>query len=262
MSASTAVSTVLGVSADETKGKSFYECIQENCLPQAIRCLEGAKANDSIAYMRFWFRDPRRRSSTAMDVQSSDEDEDGGVHLTEPMDATESGRGAAQQPLSLDSRSSSGHSTDLENGSAGQIFGERRPMASTNSSLSTSDDELRASPPRAHGAPIEVEAVISCTSDGLVVILRRARPIVVSSDVSTPPPIYANGLFASPWAAPPIMPPAEQMYDLQGPFFPGAARAAAHAPTPAYAGHVGSTGPPMDDARFPSSKVFMRVLLW
>ena len=56
---------------------------------------------------------------------------------------------------------------------------------------------------------VELEAVVSCTSDGLVVVLRRARPFY--------PPVaqpaqhlvqqrYANGLFASPWAAEPIMP--------------------------------------------------------
>ena len=28
------------------------------CLRDAVRCLEGAKANDSIAYLRFWFHNP------------------------------------------------------------------------------------------------------------------------------------------------------------------------------------------------------------
>lgn len=54
--------------------------------------------------------------------------------------------------------------------------------------------------------PLELEAVVSCTSDGLVVILRRARaPIPTSS--TTPPqpvPVYSNGLFAAPWAPEPV----------------------------------------------------------
>ena len=60
MYSTNAVADILGVSAEEMHGKSFYECIDENCLPDAIRCLESAKANDSIAYLRFVFRDPRR----------------------------------------------------------------------------------------------------------------------------------------------------------------------------------------------------------
>jgi len=48
----------------------------------------------------------------------------------------------------------------------------------------------------------EVEAVVSCTSDGLVVILRRARPLI-------PKPLHdmPEGVFASPWAPVPLVPP-------------------------------------------------------
>ncbi|GJC93920.1 hypothetical protein ColKHC_02746 [Colletotrichum higginsianum] len=70
MFATNAVSSILGVRPDQIKDKSFYECIQENCLPDAIRCLESAKANDSIAYLRFWYRDPRR-------PEDFDEEDDG-----------------------------------------------------------------------------------------------------------------------------------------------------------------------------------------
>ena len=38
MFATNAVATILGVQPDQIKGKSFYECIQENCLQDAIRC--------------------------------------------------------------------------------------------------------------------------------------------------------------------------------------------------------------------------------
>ena len=43
---------------------SFYYCIAENCLQDAIKCLENAKGNDSIAYLRFWFRDPRTQDAS------------------------------------------------------------------------------------------------------------------------------------------------------------------------------------------------------
>ena len=60
MYATDGLSDVLGISGEEMKGKSFYYCIEENCLQDAVRCLENAKANDSIAYLRFWYRDPRQ----------------------------------------------------------------------------------------------------------------------------------------------------------------------------------------------------------
>ena len=48
--------------------------------------------------------------------------------------------------------------------------------------------------------PIEVEAVVSCTSDGLVVILRRARPSIPQVVGVTEPINYDHGVFAAPWA--------------------------------------------------------------
>ncbi|KAJ8103050.1 hypothetical protein POJ06DRAFT_246409 [Lipomyces tetrasporus] len=67
---------------------------------------------------------------------------------------------------------------------------------------------------------VEVEAVVSCTSDGLVMVLRRARPI------STPEQAAlvgtSHGVFASPWGAPvPILPlpvPTENISRQPSPF--------------------------------------------
>ncbi|KAI9761098.1 MAG: hypothetical protein M4579_001250 [Chaenotheca gracillima] len=230
MYSTSALSTVLGVTADEAKGKSFYECIQENCLPEAIRCLESAKANDSIAYLRFWFRDPRQQEQGdhhMADAGSSDEDEDGGVHLqatNTPLTADETSYQTSSyqsDDAAPNSRSSSGDSSDLAGNSNEAIFGESKIPDSSASSLPSSDGG--GSPPRYHGpqaphAPIEVEAVVSCTSDGLVVIIRRARPIIPAADPTGAPLEYTNGLFASPWAAPPIMPPEQ----LAAPAFNGA----------------------------------------
>ncbi|KAI9821233.1 MAG: hypothetical protein M1827_003968 [Pycnora praestabilis] len=214
MYATNAISSILGVSADELKGKSFYYCIQENCLHEAVRCLESAKANDSIAYLRFWFRDPRaedHQDENMEDAQCSEEDEDdGGVHLTASMELTEDGQMMdADEAPPLNSRSSSGNSTDLD-GQANDIFDAPSSRKSSASSLplSLGDDEQRI--PRSRSTfqreDVEVEAVVSCTSDGLVVILRRARPIIPNPLERPAPPAYANGLFASPWATEPILP--------------------------------------------------------
>lgn len=245
MYATNGLSEILGITADQLKGKSFYYCIEENCLQEAVRCLESAKANDSIAYLRFWFRDPRRdeqgEDEPMEDAHSSEEDkDDGGVHLNGRATdhAMERGNnGAVSDPLShrsngtrtewegqyrsdpqyspkTCSRTSSGDSTDLEGNAHDAIFDQPRTAQSSISSmpLNSPDQERSAEQLAAPPQPerIEVEAVVSCTSDGLVVVLRRARALIphhVPQPAALP---YANGLFASPWAAEPIMPMAQQ----------------------------------------------------
>lgn len=128
MYATSGVSEILGLSPHQLVSRSFFYCIQEACLGDAVRCLESAKSNDSIAYLRFWFRDP----------------------LQDDVDM------------------------------AGYTTPDPTPS-------------------------VELEAVVSCTSDGLVVILRRARhPIPSAALPAQPVPAYSNGLFAAPWALEPV----------------------------------------------------------
>ncbi|EPS28962.1 hypothetical protein PDE_03908 [Penicillium oxalicum 114-2] len=141
MYATSGVTEILGLRPQQLVSKSFFYCIQERCLRDAVRCLESAKANDSIAYLRFWFRNPLL-------------DED----------------------------------VDMDSG------GYADPASGTNNDPSTRP-----------GPPIELEAVVSCTSDGLVVILRRARaPIPSAALPPQPVPVYSNGIFAAPWALEPV----------------------------------------------------------
>lgn len=248
MYATDAVQGILGVTPDQFKDKSFYECMQENCLPEAIRCLESAKANDSIAYLRFWYRDPRREEDLEeemRDASQSSDSEDGGVDLNVPMDidddaVADSGAASSVQhesPVaqsgSSNSRTSSGESTDLERDSANAIFDHTERAASSASSLVVLSPEARRgrvahpSRPRPVMEPFEIEAVVSCTSDGLVVVLRRARPLIPSLQPAPQAPQYANGLFAAPWGAQPIRPhvyqPNQQFpfqHGLQAPLLP------------------------------------------
>ncbi|EHK99859.1 putative Aryl hydrocarbon receptor nuclear translocator-like protein 2 [Glarea lozoyensis 74030] len=219
MYATDAVSEILGITADQIHDKSFYECIQENCLPEAIRCLESAKSNDSIAYLRFWYRNPRTDDEYDQDMreasQSSDS-EDGGVELNhresqERMDVDTDGTGdsgshaggrlnLAEQRGQNISRTSSGDSTDQEHNSAGAIFDQGHPTSSSSSSVgaASSSGGARASiTPGPGPAPFEIEAVVSCTSDGLVVVLRKARALI---------PHYPAGIFAAPWGVDAIRP--------------------------------------------------------
>lgn len=244
MYATNGLADLLGISAEELNGKSFYYCIQENCLQEAVKCLESAKANDSIAYLRFWFRDPRDevadQDETMSDTHSSDDD-DGGVHLSSLMDtgtsdyhensrrslskssnSTNGGTRVSQKDVAprpkIDSlqdksRSSSGNSTDLGENGADFMFDRPRTPLSSSSEMSIANTGQSQNVPSQLETPqrrlIELEAVVSCTSDGLVVVLRAARPFLSYSmqpDPQTAAHTYTNGLFASPWATQPIMP--------------------------------------------------------
>ena len=242
MFATSGVSTILGLTPEQLMGKSFYYCIAENCLPEAVKCLESAKANDSIAYLRFWYRDPTQSSSRPpselmRDASESEEEEEGGVRLgsverssVEVQDPSQNdSRPSLSHANSSDAfppipdtnveahhmpasdvspmdenlglphadstRSSSGRSTDLGGNANDAIFDPPAMLRSISSYTPVEEDP-----------GVEIETVVSCTSDGLVVILRRARPLVPQALSETDTPYYQNGLFASPWAANPVMP--------------------------------------------------------
>ncbi|KAJ9191164.1 hypothetical protein DTO021D3_3861 [Paecilomyces variotii] len=166
MFATNGVTEILGVTPQQLVSKSFYYCIQERCLRDAVCCIESAKTNDSIAYLRFWYRNPLQGDGP------SGEDED--VQMTEANDA---------------------HGNGSEPGTDG--------LPSSGTGAAT--DPARRDRIASARLQIEVEAVVSCSSDGLVVVLRRARPPIPLNINQTPDRrVYANGLFASPWAADPI----------------------------------------------------------
>lgn len=244
---------------------SFYECIRENCLPDAIRCLESAKANDSIAYLRFWYRVPRRVEEISdeevalADASQSSDSEDGGVELhghdsmdvdsglagessTDRVASQRSEDGTFGQETSGDDRAvhssspqatwlahsptTSGESTDT----SGQADQAQRPPPNPSLAMASEQHrqaipagvaENRIVPPAEEHEQYELEAVVSCTSDGLVVILRRARPEIPDfSHPAIPPPQPVNGIFAAPWGANPIHPHLYQP-DPQHPFHHG-----------------------------------------
>ena len=287
MYATNGLADVIGVPADQLIGKSFYFCIQENCLREAVKCLESAKANDSIAYLRFWFRDPTqdaRQNSTRQgeddlmtDGNSSGDDDDGGVHLAELMehdgnenailsDSSNSIRSSAEprnaKLLDPNSRSTSDNSTDRDGSIQDFIFDQPAGGQSRTSSISTPDDGLSSSQSWSpEHLQIELEAVVSCTSDGLVVVLRRAKPFVprtAAAAAETTKHEHANGFFASPWATEPILPTlqsrANPMSDsIRPPQFP------IH-PSAAQANTAATTGPVTED--FMNSIREVAVFAW
>ncbi|OCK72810.1 hypothetical protein K432DRAFT_411456 [Lepidopterella palustris CBS 459.81] len=236
MYATNGIEQIIGISGEAMKGRSFYYCIQENCLEDAVRCLETAKGNDSIAYLRFWFRDPRQddqtdtntntsesEDETMTDFNGSEDEGEGGVNLGDPSGTTSSnehdsnGTSLAQTgPISSRSAGVSSdeslsasriHSGDSSNppDTHEVVFGHPHNALSSTSSISEGEH---------HNVPIELEAVVSCTSDGLVVCLRRARPMIPQSaqpQIQAAQPQYRNGIFAAPWAPEPMfLPPLPQ----------------------------------------------------
>ena len=259
MYATNGLADILGMTGEDMRGRSFYYCIQENCLPDAVRCLENAKQNDSIAYLRFWFRDPRQDdnldqsrgnpndSSDRMDVDDSssglrsdtEDSEMGGVqlnghghqqnthmpgitensadsHAMSSSSSAEPTDNAPRRPHPLESRDSAMTSSGNESTpyTHEAVFGEPPPQYSSASSASGSPFEEHRANGRWTGRrrePIELEAVVSCTSDGLVVCLRRAHPALEMAPVNRPSrPLYENGLFAVPWSPDPVLPPLSQ----------------------------------------------------
>jgi hypothetical protein len=219
MYATSGIEQIVGISGEEMKGRSFYYCIALNCLTEAVRCLESAKGNDSIAYMRFMFRDPRQEDPPELTSSESEDDEmtdvtsdddesgEGGVRLG--GQSSSSGRNSGNQssgshwnseepPTNL--RTESGDSTAHADTHLG-VFGENPRRQSSTSSVGDS--------PSVHNGEIELEAVISCTTDGLVVCLRRARPMLPGA---MPVPQQAQqqytGIYAAPWASQPVFHPA------------------------------------------------------
>lgn len=219
MYATSGIEQIIGISGEAMKGRSFYYCIAPNCLEDAVRCLESAKGNDSIAYMRFFFRDPRQddapeatssesEDDVMTDVTGSDDDSEGGVGLGVPP----ASEGASPRQLSNPnhsanhsaepsaSRSHSREHPSYRSNTHQAMFGGSGPRSSISSASSPRSE--------ARDDQIELEAVISCTSDGLVVCLRRARPMLPGALPTAQPTQQYNGIFAAPWATQPVFHPA------------------------------------------------------
>jgi PAS domain S-box-containing protein len=209
MYATSGIEQIIGISSEAMKGRSFYYCIAPNCLEDAVRCLESAKGNDSIAYMRFFFRDPRQddppdvtssesEDEDMTDATSSDEESEGGVGL--------GAHSTSGHPSSTDQSASRSNSRDnpghhaTASATHRAMFGGSEPRSSASSASSPRSE--------ARDDPIELEAVISCTSDGLVVCLRRARPMLPGVLPTAQPAQQYNGVFAAPWAVQPVFHPA------------------------------------------------------
>jgi hypothetical protein len=285
MFCTSAIASVLGLPADVVQDKSFYECIRESCLEDAVKCLESAKANDSIAYMRFWSRDPRRPEdvedesddeTTTDDADQNDSSESvhrAGSHVIKEEsdgEGIDDGVGPMHHRESQLSDSDSGgvpldDEMDLDmDGQSPRVKIEQDAdgvgnSASTSTSGSNTQNGVAVSngsgarraassarpgrrQPRYPLPSVELEAVVSCTSDGLVVILRKARPPIPAMQPSAGSVTPQQGVFAAPWGHHPVQAQHPVGAQAQAQPFAGS-----FAPAMAHASSGSSSGPSMDN---------------
>jgi len=242
MYATSGIEQVIGISSEDVKGRSFYYCIAENCLEDAVKCLETAKSNDSIAYLRFWFRDPRMDDHASQSTSGSEdtdasmtdvtasEDEDSSLGLVHGQSGSPSGQQQSDTSQHLSSPSSGSNPTqaglqqrqqgDPSPHSSGPATTGSAAMEQSLSSVSTSLTGPDSGSSTTNN-PIELEAVVSCTSDGLVVCLRRARPLIpqIVQDLPTvQPQTVPQGIFAAPWGPSPVYFPPQPQAQPAGPY--------------------------------------------
>lgn len=244
MYATSGIEQIIGIPSEEMIGRSFYFCIGEECMRDAVDVLERAKGNDSIAYLRFFFRDPRQDDPPAREPSESlySESEDDVMTDVTSDDDTESnvdgdgfhgdGSSTASHTSSVNGTSRHSHSTNGAALSTGgvSLLTEMDSSGSLRPSNGASVPPSVSSSTAAHRDPIELEAVVSCTSDGLVVCLRRARPMIPGARLPNEQVPEYNGVFAAPWAHQPMfLPPLPQQ-----PSYP----LGAHHPSMAQAGPV------------------------
>ena len=189
----------------------MYEIVQANSIPEAVCCLEGVKANDSIAYLRFWrrvpcqdevFHEELREASQRNDLENRGSVVPGYMHVNAD-NVVESGNLA--HPALMKSRNGEpststaltrslnrprrlpGEGTALERDAAHAPLDQGRASHSlTPSFLAPTTLCRRRQPPRLlriDDEPNEIEAMISCTSDGLVVVLRARRSALPSYEI-------------------------------------------------------------------------------
>ena len=227
MFATNAVLSILGLRPDQVKNKSFYRCIQENCLPEALKCLESAKANDSIAYLRFWFRDPRDED----DLDEEDDDDDNNGRNSSNSSDTDGGGVEINSRMDIDTydatpriikREETSPTGDLKSRFLPSIETLTKPVMAPESSGTPLVPESSHQTAHEQLPSIELEAVVSCTSDGLVVVLRKARPPIPAAHPPLLPMDFENGLFAAPWGQQPIRPhvPPDLLYTFRPPLMP------------------------------------------
>jgi hypothetical protein len=214
-----AVTKVLGIRPDDLLERPFYECIQTNSVDEAERCLESAKANDSIVYLRFWYKDPRIHPN----VPASEEKPEKTDKMREDDDGEDRSCCPVASEADVKKPQIGDNCTDVDEALAsGDYHVGGWDEGETFAGSARASISHRGRPQRPQ--TFELEAVVSCTSDGLVVVLRRARPPIPGLQHPLIPAAldYRNGLFAAPWGHQPTEPyiSPDLLYTFRPPLLP------------------------------------------
>lgn len=207
-----AISSVLGIEIDEIAGNSFYDYVQDSCLDEAIRCLEAAKENDSITYLRFWSKDPRRGEDMENRHGTTAESERRrGTRGENCKSQTYPGVVSLSKPYLLQSTYRISRRATCYTSERRLLSRNRNLLKSIESELPLDRDGLEVElevddvgtatqhPTMRSKPSIEMEAVVFCTSDGLVVVLRQARPPIPMLNPPRPHQQTRGDISAAPW---------------------------------------------------------------
>ncbi|QVM09033.1 hypothetical protein D8B26_003701 [Coccidioides posadasii str. Silveira] len=156
------VAEILGVTPNQLVSRSFYAFVEECCLTQAARCLEESKMHDTIAYLRVRLR--------TMPAEYDDEPE-----VIEKVDELIGRNGYETEggsPVYLPG-------TIIRDSDRNPCnFRQHDLHCKTCSTTSETAQSARESSWPGTSRHAEIEAVITCASDGIIVALRRARPLI------------------------------------------------------------------------------------
>ncbi|BFZ53814.1 hypothetical protein PYCC9005_000845 [Savitreella phatthalungensis] len=191
MYASQAAQEVLGIDPHAVVGKSFWECVDRPALDGCIDAIDRAKQNDSVAYMRFGWRNPFNPGSTS-----------GAAQVDSPVDTPEDSHSGSDSPSVLSTVLSGGMSAVAAAAAAAagtQTSAHSSRRAASTLSRSTREESTPSSTSREDVPQLDVEGILSCSSDGLILVLRRASPFRTAAP--------STGLFAVPWSTIPLYAP-------------------------------------------------------
>lgn len=189
MYATHAISSIIGLNPNQIQHRSFYDCLDDSCVEKVELCLEEAKTNDTTAYFRFWSKDPRLREE--LEEVEDDYDYDEIVDMV-----TKEKRETKHAEL-----------TPWEGGSKmllrpGMQLGSKTCMEESDEDYSSDPnlDDARLRRSNSGRLPsVELEAVASCSSDGLILVIRKARPPIPGVEATRTTPTKVRNYVACRW---------------------------------------------------------------
>ncbi|EEP76730.1 predicted protein [Uncinocarpus reesii 1704] len=139
---------VLGLAPDWLVSRSFYSLIDESYLAQTVRCLENSKSNDTTAYLRVPLRGRFEEYDELGVIEKVDE-------FLNERDCQEEHKLAKYWPSKIN---------------------DNRVLGPPNFPIDNFYGPLNTTLAKRVSASMEIEAIITCASDGIIVTIRPSKP--------------------------------------------------------------------------------------